>query len=75
VFENLLTGDENACYTDKAYASDNHEKLLDEKTVDNGILHKAKCNKPLTPEQKQQNKIWSGTGLTVERTLGILKLY
>lgn len=75
VFESLLTGNEDACYADKAYASEKHDQLLDDKIIDNCILNKAKRNKSLTGEQKQQNKIWSGTRSTVERTFGILKLH
>jgi IS5 family transposase len=75
VFENLLTGSENACYADKAYKSKKHDQLLNKKTIENCILNKAKRNKPLTQEQKQQNKNWSGTRSTVERTFGILKLH
>lgn len=76
VFESLVTGSETACYADKAYASEKHEKLLDEKAIDNCILHKGKRNKPLTIKQKNNRiKHGSGTRSTVERTFGLLKLH
>jgi IS5 family transposase len=75
VFEELLTGDETAVYGDKAYPREKLAPLLDGRGIENCLLFKAKRNKPLTDAQKQQNKIWSATRATVERTFGLLKLH
>jgi len=72
-FDNLLTGKELEVYADSAYASKkNHQKLGKRR---NKILHRAYRNKPLTAEQKRQNKERSRIRSTVERTFGILKLH
>lgn len=73
--EKLLTDREKQLYADKAYASQKHDKLLTEKGIDNRILHKGKKNRPLSKEQKQQNKQWSSIRSTVERVFGVLKLH
>lgn len=75
VFAQRLTGNEHACYADKAYKSQKHDQRLASPHCDNAILHKAKRRLPLTVQQKQQNKRWSSIRSTVERTLGILKLH
>jgi transposase, IS5 family len=71
--EDLLTGAETAVYADSAYASNKHDVLLKEKNIKNGILKRAYRNKPLTKDEKQQNKQLSSIRSTVERVFGILK--
>ncbi len=58
-----------------AYASNKHDVLLKEKRIKNGILKRAYRNKPLTKDEKQQNKQLSSIRSTVERVFGILKLH
>jgi IS5 family transposase len=58
-------------YADSAYAN----KINDEKLgkQNNKVLHRAYRNKPLTVQQKQENKQRSGIRYIVERTFGLLK--
>lgn len=60
-------------YADSAYANKNNDKKLGKRN--NKILHRAYRNKPLTKQQKQQNKQRSSIRYIVERTFGLLKLH
>ncbi|MBM4208414.1 MAG: IS5 family transposase [Gammaproteobacteria bacterium] len=71
--EKLLTGTEEQVYTDKAYASTGHDKLLAKRNTGNRILHKAKRNQPLSGPQKYQTRHWASIRSTVERVFGVLK--
>jgi IS5 family transposase len=71
----LLTDQEIELYADKAYASQKHNRLLQEKGIVNRILHKGKRNQGLTDKQKDQNRQWSSIRSTVERVFGVLKLH
>ena len=73
VFETLLTGQEKAVYADSAYKSDKHDQLLKKKGIQNGLLHRAYRNTPLSPQQKKFNRYASQVRCTVERTFGVLK--
>jgi len=75
VFEDLLTGSEEAVYADSAYKSQKHDQLLKSKDIQNRILHRAYRNKPLTEQQKSHNKLASQVRYVVERTFGVLKKY
>ena len=56
--------------TDKAYKSANHDKVLIDRKLKNGIQYKAVRNKPLTERQKKFNRLVSKCRYTVERTFG-----
>lgn len=73
--EDLLTGAEAAVYADSAYASSQHDQLLKDKNIKNGILKRAYRNRPLTKAEKQYNKQLSSIRSTLERVFGILKLH
>jgi len=75
VFEQLLTGNEKALYSDSAYKSEKHDLLLKEQNIQNQVLHRAYRNSPLTEEQKQHNRFASQVRYVVERTFGVLKKY
>jgi IS5 family transposase len=75
VFEQLFTGSEEAVYADSAYKSQKHDRLLEDKDIQNNILQRAYKNKPLTEVQKLQNKFVSQTRYVVERTIGVTKKY
>lgn len=75
VFETLLTDTEKVAYADSAYKSRAHDQLLDNKRIDNRILHRAWRNTPLTETQKQLNRYASEVRCIVERTFGVLKRY
>ena len=74
-FIELLEGDESAVYADSAYASAKHAKWLKEHGVENRIIKRAYRNKPLTTQDKQFNRLHSGTRCSVERVFGVLKLH
>jgi len=75
VFEDLLTGSEEAVYADSAYKSQKHDQLLKSKDIQNRVLHRAYRNKPLSEQQKSHNKLASQVRYVVERTFGVLKKY
>ena len=58
-------------YADSAYANKLNDKKLGKHN--NKILHRAYRNKPLTQQQKQENKQRSSIRYIVERTFGLLK--
>lgn len=72
----LDRSDTKACgevYADSAYANQNNDAKLGKQN--NKILHRAYSNKPLTDQQKQDNKQRSSVRYIVERTFGLLKQY
>lgn len=58
-------------YADSAYANKKNDAKLGQQN--NKILHRAYRNKPLTRQQKQDNKQRSSIRYIVERTFGLLK--
>ena len=72
VFTELLSGDEEAVYADSAYASGKTEAWLEQKKIENGVMHRAYRNKPLTEKQKQRNKRLSKTRYIVRRHPNVL---
>jgi IS5 family transposase len=64
-----------AIYADSAYASQEHDKELEERGIINRILKRAYRNRPLNQHDKATNRLWSQTRSTVERVFGILKLH
>jgi len=72
-FTYLLSGDEASVYADSAYQGETHDKWLVERHIENRIIKRAYCNKPLNKEVKQFNRIHSGVRCIVERVFGVLK--
>ncbi len=70
---NLNESNTDKVLADKGYACKGNNELLEEKNIASGIMHKAKRNKPLTKEQKQENKIISKSRYVIERTFGTIK--
>ena len=68
----LLTGDEQEVYADSAYASKKTATMLGNK---NRVLHRAYRNRPLTKQQRHENRRRRKTRNVVERTFAHLKLY
>lgn len=60
-------------YGDKGYASKENKELLRSYGMKNGIMEKAKANKPLTAFQKKFNKLISQVRYKVEQCFGTLK--
>jgi IS5 family transposase len=75
VFTSLLDDKDAAVYADSAYPSQAHSEWLAQRNIEDRMIVRAHRNKPLTDAQKAQNRLWSGTRCTVERTFGILKLH
>jgi IS5 family transposase len=70
----LLSGEELPAGTpvlaDKGYASKENRRYLHEHLLKDGIMHKAQRNRPLTDEEKAENKQISPTRSVIERTFG-----
>jgi IS5 family transposase len=60
-------------YADKGYASKENKDLLKQSKVKNGIMEKAKKNKPLSSCQKRFNRLISKVRYKVEQGFGTLK--
>jgi len=68
----VIFDDASLVYADSAYKSKRHDRLLGER---NRILYRAYRNKPLTPDQKRENKKRSAIRSRVEGVFGVLKLH
>jgi len=75
VVEELIEGEKEAVYADKAYCSEAISKKLEEMRIKNGIMEKGRRNKPLSEERNQRNKGISRIRLKVERVLRIISLH
>ena len=60
---------------DKGYASATNREYLLKRTLSDKIMHKAVKGKPLTEEQKEENREISKYRYVVEQTFGLLKLH
>jgi transposase, IS5 family len=54
--DDLVQGDEQAVYADKAYDSERRRAGLRERGIEPRVMHKARRNRPLRPWQKAFNK-------------------
>jgi IS5 family transposase len=75
VVEELIEGEEEVVYADKAYCSEAISRKLEERGIRNGIMEKGRRNKPLSEESKQRNKVISRIRHKVERVFGIMSLH
>ena len=69
----VVSGDEDWVFADKAYDSKKNHKILEGKNIQNGILIKATRKRKLTKIEKMCNKILSKLRCPVERIFGTLK--
>lgn len=67
VAEQLIQFDEQAVYADKAYDDAERRLLLKHAGIADGILHKAYRNRPLSPAQRQRNRMLMPIRANVER--------
>ena len=67
VCDQLIQGDEYAVYADKAYDSEPRRRRLEGKDMLNGILRRAKRNKPLDQLDQEINRLASKLRAPVER--------
>lgn len=71
----LVQGDEQAVYADKAYDSQKFRDELAKAGIMDGVMHKARRNKPLKNWQKWFNKAVSSIRSGVERGFATMKRY
>lgn len=67
VADQLIQFDEQALYADKAYDDAERRLLLKHAGIEDGILHKAYRNRPLSAAQKRRNRILVPIRANVER--------
>lgn len=67
VAEELIQFDEQAVYGDKAYDDGRRRALLRECGIEDGILHKAYRNRPLSARKKQRNRRLMPIRAAIER--------
>ena len=72
-FSNLVSGDERAVFSDKAYANDEIKREFRAKGVYNGVLDKGRRNRPLSTKQKKDNAQKSRVRSAVERPFAHFK--
>jgi transposase, IS5 family len=73
--DDLIMGDEEAVYADKAYDKRERRNALSARGIFAGLMYRENKHHALTAGQQAFNKIISRTRAAVERTFGILKLY
>lgn len=69
----VISGDEDWAFADKAYDSAKNDKILLEKNVKNGILMKGTSKRKLSRVEKMCNRVLSKLRSPVERVFGTLK--
>lgn len=65
--------EETPVLADKGYASQGNRSYLKSRGLQDGIMHKAQRNRPLTEVQKAINKAISPVRSTIERTFGSIR--
>ena len=73
VADDLVMGDEQAVYADKAYDKRARRKALEERGIFAGLMHRPNPGYPLTSEQITFNKRMTKLRAPVEHVFGILK--
>lgn len=73
MFGQVLSGDEEWAFADKAYDNEKNHKILEEQNTRNGILIKGTRKRKLIRIEKRCNQILSKLRCPVERIFGTLK--
>jgi transposase, IS5 family len=71
--DDLVQGDEEAVYADKAYDSEERRAGLRAQGIEPRIMHQARRNRPLRPWQKAFNKAVAPIRAGVERLFATMK--
>ena len=71
--DELIVGDENAVYADKAYQKKERRAALRAAKIKDRIMHKSQRGHPLTFWQTLHNKLIAGPRRTIERIFGTWK--
>lgn len=69
----VIIGDEDWVFADKAYDSAKNNKILDDKNIKNGILMKETRARKLSMVEKMCNRVLSKLRCPVERVFGTMK--
>jgi IS5 family transposase len=69
----VISGDEEWAFADKAYDSAKNHKILEGKNIKNGILIKATVKRKLSVVEKMCNRVLSKLRCPVERVFGTMK--
>jgi IS5 family transposase len=69
----VIGGDEDWAFADKAYDSAKNNKILEEKNIKNGILMKGTRARKLSAVEKMCNRVLSKLRCPVERVFGTMK--
>ncbi len=69
----VIGGDEEWAFADKAYDSIKNHKILQEKSVENGILMKGTSKRNLSVVEKMCNRVLSKLRCPIERVFGTMK--
>lgn len=69
----VIDGDEEWAFADKAYDSAKNHQILQEKNIKNGILMKATVKRNLSAVEKMCNRVLSKLRCPVERVFGTMK--
>lgn len=73
MLEQVVSGDEDWVFADKAYDSAKNHQILRKSGIENGILMKGARKRKLSGEEKMCNRILSKLRCPVERIFGTLK--
>ena len=73
--DDLVIGDEQAVYADKAYDKRARRSALEERGIFAGLMHRPNPGHPLTRKQTAFNKRMSKLRAPVEHVFGILKMH
>jgi len=71
--DDLISGDEDSIFADKAYSSDDRKRKLRKHGIYCGILDKGRRSRPLSKSQKKRNKKKSTVRNAVERPFAHFK--
>jgi len=69
----VISGDEEWAFADKAYDSAKNHKILEKKNIKNGILIKATVKRKLSVAEKMCNRVLSKLRCPIERVFGTMK--
>jgi IS5 family transposase len=69
-FEAVVRGDEKIVIADKAYASAERARWLEERGISNGLLARGKRNAPLSPVLQRINRLLSSVRCRIEKIFG-----
>ncbi|RVC61798.1 IS5 family transposase [Mesorhizobium sp. M2A.F.Ca.ET.046.02.1.1] len=71
--DGLIIGDEKAAYGDQAYYTHARHARLKQASIKDRLMHRANKHHPLTPRQKQRNRLISKVRAAVERPFAVFK--